>query len=173
MAFASHSWRTWVGIKTTGLETPFGAYDMIGEAIDAKPIGYSVTQTETSHLYSPLAHKEFIPGYVDAGEFTLSMNWETVGFEWVRDLLANRTMLYIIVVLPSLVSYYSFGFFSALGLDTPFDDRIKADVTFKKTGITLEGLAAQWQFLGTSPFDPSNPLSGSYPEVGTLSAPTP
>lgn len=171
MAFATHSWRTWVGIKTTSLETPFGGYDLIGEAIDAKPINYSVTQTETSHLYSPQAHKEYIPGYVDAGEFTLSMNWEMLDFERARDLLATRSMFYIIVVLPNLVSYYSFGFFSALGLDTPFDDRIKADVTFKKTGVTLRGLPAQWQFLGNSPFDPSNPLSGPYPTVGSLSAP--
>ncbi len=81
--------------------------------------------------------REFIPGRLDAGEITFTVNYDGASGGTANDLNTKLTAVAstILVTFPDTSSFSCSGFVTGLGHAIPFDDKITQDITIKLTGV--------------------------------------
>ncbi len=77
-------------------------------------------------------HREFVPGLVDAGEVELEMSWSPANIAVIHALW--RTTASFKAVFPDSSSWAFDGYLKGLDGEAPFEDKIKANATFKCSG---------------------------------------
>ena len=91
---------------------------------------------DVTTLDSPGGYRKFIPSLKDAGEISLSMNFDINTYELMKDDFEDDDLQEYQIVLPdadSTTLRFS-GMVTGLPLDIPLDDKITADVTIKISG---------------------------------------
>lgn len=106
------------------------AFTSLGCIHDISGPGISVTSTDSSCLSTEW--KTFIPGLVDAGEITLTIDYSESTYNALHDVL--RTVVAGRIEFPDGEEITFDCFITALGLTIPFDDRIVIPLTLKVTG---------------------------------------
>ena len=95
---------------------------------------------DVTSLDSTGGYREFIAGFRDGGELTLSMNFTPSGyFDLKDDFEDENTHNYKIVMGNTAETTFDItGLITALGVAVPLDDKVTCDVTIKITGeVTL------------------------------------
>lgn len=95
---------------------------------------------DVTSLDSTGGYKEFIAGFRDAGEVTLSMNFTRDGFQTLNTDYETSTLVNYQIVLPDTGNTtLDFGaLVTSLGQAIPMDDKVTMDVTLKISGqVTL------------------------------------
>jgi len=95
---------------------------------------------DVTSLDSTGGYREFIAGFRDGGELTLSMNFAPSGyFDLKDDFEVEVTHNYRIVMGNAAQTTFDItGLITALGVAIPLDDKVTCDVTIKITGeVTL------------------------------------
>lgn len=97
--------------------------------------GDTVTdQIDISNMDSDNSYREFIAGMLDAGEITLTCNYnktQTAAFRTNQDTKAKEVWT---ITLPDSSTFVCSGFISSVGTPIPFDDKVTQDVTIKLSG---------------------------------------
>lgn len=106
------------------------AFTSLGCIHDISGPNISVTSTDSSCLSTEW--KTFIPGLVDAGEITLTIDFSETVYNLLHDAL--RTIVNGRIEEPGGSEITFECFITALGLTIPFDDRIVMPLTLKVTG---------------------------------------
>jgi predicted secreted protein len=91
---------------------------------------------DVTSLDSTGGYREFIPGFRDGGEVTLSCNWTlTEWSDWLADFQSDVLVSYTIVLANTEATEISFSAYCT-GLSTaiPTDDKVTNDVTLKISG---------------------------------------
>lgn len=116
--------------------TSSGVYVAIAEVINISGPGMSRDTIDVTNLDSSGGYREFIAGFRDGGEVTLTMNFTVDGYEQMHLDFANDTAINYQIVLPD-AGEYTLGFaglVTALPLSIPTDQQVTMDVTIKITG---------------------------------------
>jgi len=116
------------------------AFTKISEVSNIDGPNKSRDTIDVTNLDSTGGYREFIPGFRDGGEISLTMNWTRDGYETLDgDFESDDSVNYQIVLTDTGATTYSFAAYcTALGQGVPMDDKITATATFKITGeITM------------------------------------
>ena len=91
---------------------------------------------DVTNLDSTNGYKEFIAGFRDGGEVTLSMNFTMATWQDFKDDIdSDDSVAYSIVLGNTEENTFGFdAFVTALGMAIPFDDKVSSDVTLKIDG---------------------------------------
>lgn len=113
-----------------------GVYTAIAEINSISGPTMSRDTIDVTSLDSTGGYKEFITGFRDAGQVTLSMNFTLDTYEQMRlDFVADDAVNYQIVLPDTGNTTLSFAaFVTELPLDIQPGDKITANVTLKITG---------------------------------------
>lgn len=115
------------------------AFTDIAEVLDVGGPSYAKDTMDVSHSTSPDKYREFIAGFIDAGEVTLTANMTQADFAaLLAKLEADAKSNYKITfpddnysTLPTIIFA---AHVTALGPTVPTQDKVTMDVTFKITG---------------------------------------
>lgn len=114
-------------------------YTELQEVVSIEGLGYSTDSVDASHMQSPEAFREFLPGMTDAGEASLEVNYVPGSdTEQVLDELfdlppASRTRRWKIEY-PNGVTKTFLGFITSMSTNAPLDDKLSMSLTVKATG---------------------------------------
>jgi len=91
---------------------------------------------DVTSLDSAGGYREFIASFRDPGEVSLNMNFTLDSYDDMNaDFESDSANDYQIILPDAGETTFDFaGFVSALGMATPLDDKVSADVTIKITG---------------------------------------
>ncbi len=92
---------------------------------------------DVTNLDSTGGYREFIAGFRDAGEITLTMNFTFATWQDFKDDIDQEDpVAYSIALSNTEDTIISFdGLVTALGMAIPFDDKVTSDVTIKIDSI--------------------------------------
>ena len=92
---------------------------------------------DVTNLDSTGGYREFIAGFRDAGEVTLTMNFTFATWQDFKDDIDQEDpVAYSIALSNTEDTIISFdGLVTALGMAIPFDDKVTSDVTIKIDSI--------------------------------------
>lgn len=106
------------------------AFTDVGCIHDISGPNISVTSTDSSCLSTEW--KTFIPGLIDAGEVTFTIDYNETDYNQMHAVL--RQVIDGKIIFPGAEEITFECFIMNLGLTIPFDDRIVIPVTLKITG---------------------------------------
>ncbi len=91
---------------------------------------------DVTNLDSTNGYREFIAGFRDGGEVTLSMNFTMATWQDFKDDFdSDDAVTYSIVLGNTEENTFGFdAFITSLGMAVPFDDKVSSDVTLKIDG---------------------------------------
>ena len=95
---------------------------------------------DVTSLDSTGGYREFIPGFRDGGEVTLSCNWVRDEWDdWLADFHSDTIQTYTIVLSNDETTEISFSAYCVgMGVEVPMDDKVTNEVTLKISGaVTL------------------------------------
>lgn len=121
-----------------------GGWTEVAEVTDLAPPNQQVEEVEASHLRSPGKTREFIPGWNDPGEASLTINWipgdgtDTL----IRGLKATAARRSHRITWPNGFTWTFSGFIKGFEPASPMDDRMTGVVAIRVTGDTSYGAAA-------------------------------
>ena len=100
---------------------------------------------DVTTLSSTDGYREFIASLKDGGSVTLSMNFTRASYDLIDTDYESDTLKNYEIILPDAenTSFEFEGLVTELGLDTPIDDKITADVTIKISGAVVINSGAQ------------------------------
>lgn len=105
----------------------------IAEVISISGPNISRAHIDVTSLDSTGGYREFIAGFRDAGEVTLSMNFTFATWQDFKDDIDNDDAVAYSITLPNteetIISFD--GLVTSLGMAIPFDDKVTSDVTIK------------------------------------------
>ena len=118
-----------------GIKGPSTTYTYVAEVVSLKPPGWTRDTVEVTHLGSPDSAKEYIPGLIDAGEATITINFTPATTDALltafnapeddfRVLFPGGT---VALDFAGIVTAYEMG-------DLVADDKMSATFTVKATG---------------------------------------
>lgn len=88
---------------------------------------------DVTNLDSTSGYREFIAGFRDAGEVTLTMNFTFATWQDFKDDIDDDAAVSYSIELPNtegtIISFD--GLVTSLGMAIPFDDKVTSDVTIK------------------------------------------
>jgi len=89
-----------------------------------------------TNLDSSGGYREFIAGFRDGGEVSLTMNFTKTGFDDMNtDFESDSSVNYQIVLPDTGNTTFDFAaYVTSLGMSVPTDDKVTASVTLKITG---------------------------------------
>lgn len=96
---------------------------------------------DVTNLDSASGYREFIPGFRDAGQVSLNMNFTLAGYNTLNDDFESDAIRdYQIVFGDTGATTFEFSaYLIQLGTAIPLDDKVTATATFKISGaITIE-----------------------------------
>jgi predicted secreted protein len=98
--------------------------------------GLSRTAIDTTAHDSPDNSKEYIPGMVDPGEVSLTLNWNSaaVSHQTVRDDIYDQSLRDYRITEPDGGKVDFSGFVTGFSWNRPVDDKLSADATFQVSG---------------------------------------
>lgn len=126
-----------------------GDYVTIGQSAAITPPNLSVDSVDASHTQSPNARREYIPGMVDEGETSQTFLFVpgSAGMALLRSKV--RQIVECRETFPNGVKWDFSAFVTDISPDTPIDDKMTNDVTWKLTGeSTLSQPAAPVNMIG-------------------------
>ena len=94
--------------------------------------GLEIKSLNASNLSSPGGYDEFIPGMIDAGEFTMEQNWIKTEYNALLGLVGS--VIWFKITFTTGSTFVCKGFVQKLGQEIDMDDVIKVPVTMKLTG---------------------------------------
>ncbi|MDX9804005.1 MAG: phage tail tube protein [Dehalococcoidales bacterium] len=95
---------------------------------------------DVTSLNSIGGYREFIPGFRDGGEVTLSCNWVRDEWDdWLADFQSDTIQSYNITLSDTAGTVINFSAYCVgLGVEVPMDDKVTNEVTLKISGaVTL------------------------------------
>jgi hypothetical protein len=118
-----------------GIKGPSTTYVYVAEVVSLTPPGWTRDTVEVTHLESPDSAKEYIPGLIDAGEATITVNFKPIQADVLlasfnapvdefRVLFPGGT---VALDFDGIVTGYEMG-------DLVADDKMSATFTVKATG---------------------------------------
>lgn len=118
-----------------GIKGPGTTYVYVAEVVSLTPPGWTRDTVEVTHLESPDSAKEYIPGLIDAGEATITVNFKPIQADVLlasfnapvdefRVLFPGGT---VALDFDGIVTGYEMG-------DLVADDKMSATFTVKATG---------------------------------------
>lgn len=94
---------------------------------------------DVTNLDSTGGYREFIAGFRDAGEVTLTMNFTFTTWQDFKDDIDQEGSVAYSITLPNtegtIISFD--GLVTALGMAIPFDDKVTSDVTIKIDSVLI------------------------------------
>jgi hypothetical protein len=124
-----------------GYQMTFGifngvSYVPVAEVTMATPPQYSRDAIEATHMGSPNAFREYIPGLLDAGEATIEINYVPAAVDPI--LTAMRAGLgQFRITYPNGTTYTFSGIITAYTPETPMDGKLAATITIKVSSIPV------------------------------------
>lgn len=83
------------------------------------------TRTNTTHLRSTGAVKTSVPGFIDDGMITATVDYDETKYDAIETILLARSSKYFRITFPDSSTLIGQGFFQALGgPSVPEDDRL-------------------------------------------------
>lgn len=128
------------GVGTVFSRDPGSGFVAIAEINSIGGPSMTRETIDVTSLDSTGGYREFITGFRDAGEVTLSMNFTRATYELMKTDFESSTALDYKIALPDddNTELTFDGLVTNLPLDVPMDDKITADVTIKISGqVTL------------------------------------
>ena len=132
------------GLGTTfkrGDGTSDEGFTAISEVVNITGPALTREFIDTTNLDSTDGYREFITGFRDSGEVTITANWIRDGYiDMKTDYDSDDSVNYQIVVGDTSATTLEFAaFVTAMPLSIPTGSQITMDATFKITGdVTLE-----------------------------------
>lgn len=94
---------------------------------------------DVTNLDSTGGYREFIAGFRDAGEVTLTMNFTFTTWQDFKDDIDQEASVEYSITLPNtegtIITFD--GLVTALGMAIPFDDKVTSDVTIKIDSVLV------------------------------------
>lgn len=117
-------------------------FTTVGEVLSITGPNLALNIVDATHMESPGATQEFIPGLIDPGTITMNLAFvpsNTTQSNLVTDL-KNRTKRNFQIVFPDTgTTTWSFaGYVTGWAVTAPINDRLTADVTVKVTSVITE-----------------------------------
>lgn len=114
-------------------------FTAIAEVIDVNGPGYSKDTIDVSHSTSPGKFREFISGFLDAGEVTLTANMTQSDYASLLTLMKLEASNNFELTIPddnfsTKPTIVFAGLITSLASPMPTQDKVTMDVTFKVTG---------------------------------------
>lgn len=138
-----------------------GAYAIVGEVTEVTPPNEQASDVVATHLRSPDRKHEYIPGFIEPGEASLSINWIPGNPTDVllQDLKVSGARRMHRITWPNGVAWEFTGYVKGFEPSAPIDDRMTATVTLKVSGSTAITPAA-------APANVLKPAVSGVPQVG-------
>lgn len=135
---ATHSYSTTLGLDPTG----GSSFVAVAEVTHISGPGYKVTSVDRTNLNSPSRAREFVSGFIDAGQATFTCRWTKAEYAILLSHLGTNLMNWKLTfplvgaeVTASNIAW--FGHIEELGTEVPEDDVINNDVTVKISGLPV------------------------------------
>lgn len=112
-------------------------YDVVGEQTNITPPGISVDAIDATHMQSPNAYREFIPGLIDGGEVAIEINYVPTSAGVTTFLNHLRQVKACRILFPNGARFLFDALLTGFEPEAPIDDKMMASVTFKITGQPL------------------------------------
>lgn len=114
-------------------------FTSIAEILDVAGPTYSKDTIDVSHASSPDKYREFIAGFIDAGEVTVSANMTQSDFASLLALLELEPLNNYKLTIPdsnftTKPTILFAAHVTALSSPIPVEDKVTMDVTFKVSG---------------------------------------
>jgi hypothetical protein len=120
-------------MASASYNTTFSFNATIGEVLNITAPQISVEPIETTHLTSSNAFKEFIPGFGDGGEISLTINYAKAQLSTLYGLI--RTVASFTLTFADSSTWTGSAFLTALsGGEVEEDNRVTCEITLKVTG---------------------------------------
>lgn len=136
-------------------------FTTIGRQAELSPPGTTVDSVDASHTQSPNAFREFIPGMGEVTEATTTLLYNPTSTSYATLKATLRTIQVLRWVWQN-GSYWQFSaFITEITPETPLDDKMTCNVTWKCTG----------EMTSTQASAPSNsvlPAISGTPQVGVV-----
>ena len=124
-----------------GYQMTFGifngvSYVPVAEVTMATPPQYSRDAIEATHMGSPNAFREYIPGLLDAGEATIEINYVPAAVDPILTAMRAGLGQFRITYPNGTTSTFS-GIITAYTPETPMDGKLAATITIKVSSIPV------------------------------------
>lgn len=129
-------------LATFGIEsaTP-GTYDLVAEVVTITPPGYSREVVDVTHLTSPGKYKEFIAGFNEAGDATITLNFVPSATDALVTAFTAGTGKYQIT-FPNGVTMTFDGVVLSYEIGELSNEKMTATLTIKPSGQPALAAAA-------------------------------
>lgn len=124
-----------------GIDAGASGFTALAEVLSVSGIGGTFTVTKVTHLSSPGKAHEKVPGFLDAGQASLKLNYARglmAIIEGLRPLATDDQpdwgRLQWVVQLPDGGQFYFTGFVQGTPIEVPEDDRITIELTVEISG---------------------------------------
>lgn len=118
-----------------------GTTGAIGEILSISVSGQKRDSIDVSSMDSTSKCREFIPGMIDAGEITFSVNFDKsasgVADRLQTAFLAGTDESWTIAFSGSAATFACNGFITDLSYNTEFEGKSTQDITIKLTGVPV------------------------------------
>lgn len=105
-----------------------------GEITNITGPGISVDEVEITNHSSSDDCKEFVPGLIDGGEFSVEGNLTSTVVTGVYDDLLARTSKSYTITFPNGMTWTFTGYPKSFETDSPVDGKLGFSATFRVTG---------------------------------------
>lgn len=109
------------------------SYSNVAEVTSVSPPQYSRDAIEATHQGSPNAYREYIAGWLDAGEVSIEINYIPAAADSILTAMQAGVGLFRIT-LPNAVTCTFNAVITAYNPDTPLDGKMAASITLKVSG---------------------------------------
>lgn len=134
-------------MAATEADTGYGVLFKVGDGgsptevfttVDAEmrlqqPPGYTRDAIDASHTQSPDQFREFIAGFMDAGEVQIEFNFVPAAADAIVALIVAGKQNYQIL-FPTVCTWTFSAICTNYQASTPFDDKMTSTATFKVSG---------------------------------------
>lgn len=137
-------WNEFGTIDPANLSTILTQWDEISNVISINGVPMEHTVTELTHLRSTDKAKEKVPGFLDAGQNTLRLNYSKATMTTLRSLAPRGTnapdtspswgRLRWCIVLPDHGVWVFTAFMKSTPMEVPEDNRVTIEVTLEISG---------------------------------------
>lgn len=117
--------------------TSGGTMTALAEVVSINGVNLTRETVDVTHLTSTSRYREFIGGLRDGGEVTIAMNFDPDETDYTNAISDHNsdTAGYYQVVFPDTSEWGFTGFLTGISPDTPMDDKMTVEMTYKVTGV--------------------------------------
>lgn len=117
--------------------TSGGTMTALAEVISINGVNLTRETVDVTHLTSTSRYREFIGALRDGGTVTIGLNFDADGTDYTNAVadLNSDTAGYYEIAFPDTSEWGFTGFATDVSLDTPMDDKMTVEMTYKVTGV--------------------------------------